>query len=70
MTAMATIFDLVSIDYLTYAWVDWSEFCGLLGGNWRKVPFDDQLRCSSKMATTAAILDLVSVDYLTKAWVD
>jgi hypothetical protein len=27
----------------------------------RKVPFDDQLRHSSKMAATAAILDLVSI---------
>jgi hypothetical protein len=32
----------------------------LIGGDWRKVPFNDQFRHSSKMAATAAILDLVS----------
>jgi hypothetical protein len=26
MTAMAAILDLVSIDFLTNAWVDWSDF--------------------------------------------
>jgi hypothetical protein len=37
--------------------------CGLLGvTDYRKVPFDDLLCHSSKMAATAAILDLVSVD--------
>jgi hypothetical protein len=36
-------------------------FWWLIGGNWRKVPFDDR---SSNMA---AILDLVTVDYLTNA---
>jgi hypothetical protein len=46
-------------------------FCfWVIGGDWRKVPFDDQHRRSFKMATTAAILDLVSVDYLTNPWVD
>jgi hypothetical protein len=45
-------------------------FLWLIGGDWRKVPFDDQLRRSSKMAATATILDLVSVDNLTNAWVD
>jgi hypothetical protein len=45
-------------------------FLWLIGGDYRKVPFDDQLRRSSTMATTAAILDLVSVDFLTNAWVD
>jgi hypothetical protein len=40
-------------------------FLWLIGGDWRKVPFDDHLRRSSKMAATAAILDLVSVDYST-----
>jgi hypothetical protein len=39
-------------------------FLWLIGGDWRKVPFDDHLRHSSKMAT---ILDLVSVNYLTNA---
>jgi hypothetical protein len=34
----------------------------LIEGDWRKVPFYDQLRHSSKMAATAAILDFVSVD--------
>jgi hypothetical protein len=37
-------------------------FWWLIGDDWRKVPFDDQLCHSSKMATTAAILDFVSVD--------
>jgi hypothetical protein len=59
---MAAILDLVSIDFLTNAWIDWSDFLWLIGGDWRKVPFDDQLHHSSKMATTAAILDLVSID--------
>jgi hypothetical protein len=36
-------------------------------GDWSKVPFNYQLRCTSKIA---AILDLVSVDFLTYAWVD
>jgi hypothetical protein len=36
----------------------------------RKVPFDDQLCRSSRMAAMAAILDLVSIDFLTNAWVD
>jgi hypothetical protein len=45
-------------------------FLWLIGGDSRKVPFNDQLRHSFKMATTAAILDLVSVDFLTNAWVD
>jgi hypothetical protein len=42
-------------------------FLWLIGGDNKKVPFDDQLRRSSKVA---AILDLVSVDFLTNAWVD
>jgi hypothetical protein len=56
-----------SIDFLTNAWVDWSNFLVAHwgGGNWRTFPFDDQLRHSSKMAATAAILDLVSIDFLT-----
>jgi hypothetical protein len=41
-----------------------------LGGDWRKVPVDNQCRHLFKMASTAAILDLVSVDYLTNASVD
>jgi hypothetical protein len=45
-------------------------FLWLIGGDWRKVPFDDQRRRSSNMAATAAILDLVSVDYLTNACID
>jgi hypothetical protein len=45
-------------------------FWWLIGGNWRKVPFIDQLRHSSKMAAMAAILDLVSIDFLTNACVD
>jgi hypothetical protein len=64
MAVMAAILDLVSIDFLTNAW---SDFLVAHWGDWRKVPFDDQLRHSSKMAT---ILDLVSVDYSTNAWVD
>jgi hypothetical protein len=45
-------------------------FWWLIGGDWRKVPFDDPRRRSSNMAAMAAILDLVSVDYLTNACVD
>jgi hypothetical protein len=26
MAAMATILDLVSVDFLTNAWIDWSDF--------------------------------------------
>jgi hypothetical protein len=44
-------------------------FLWLIGGDYRKIRFDDQLRRSSKMATTPAILDLVSIDFLTNAWV-
>jgi hypothetical protein len=40
-------------------------FLWLIGGDWRKVPFDDQRRRSSNIAAMAAILDLLSVDYLT-----
>jgi hypothetical protein len=47
-----------------------SDFLVAHWGNWRKVPFDNQRRRSSKMAATAAILDLVSVDYLTNTCVD
>jgi hypothetical protein len=42
----------------------------LIGGDWRKVPFDYQCCHSFNMATTAAVLDLVSIDYLMNAWVD
>jgi hypothetical protein len=70
MAAVPAILDLVSIDFPTKAWVDWSDFLVALWGNWRKVPFDDQRCRSSNMATTAAISDLVSVDYLTNACVD
>jgi hypothetical protein len=42
----------------------------LIGGDCRKIPFNDQLRRSSKIAATAAIFDLVSIDFLTNnAWV-
>jgi hypothetical protein len=41
-----------------------------IGGDYRKVPFDDQLRRSCKMATTATILNLVSLDFLTNGWFD
>jgi hypothetical protein len=57
MAATATILKLVSVDYLTNAWV----FSGLLGVDWREVPFDDQRHRSFKMA---AMLDLVSIDSL------
>jgi hypothetical protein len=67
---MATILDLVSVDFLTNAWVDWSNFWWHIWGDRRKVPFDDQLRHSSKMAAMATIFDLVSIDFLTNAWVD
>jgi hypothetical protein len=42
----------------------------VIGGDYRKVPFDAQLRHSSKMAATAATLDLFSVDFLTNACAD
>jgi hypothetical protein len=69
---MAGILDLVSVDFLTNAWVDWSGFLVAHWGkvHWGKVHFDDQLRHSSKMAATVAILDLVSIDFLTNDWVD
>jgi hypothetical protein len=41
-------------------------FLAHIGGDYRKVPFNDQLRRSSKIAAT----DLVSVYYRTNAWVD
>jgi hypothetical protein len=50
MAATVVILDLVSVDYLTNAWVNWSDFLVAHWGDWRKVPFDDQLRHSSKMA--------------------
>jgi hypothetical protein len=37
-----------------------------IGGDYRKVPFNDQLCRSSNMVATAAILDLVSIDFLTQ----
>jgi hypothetical protein len=44
---------------------NWSNFWWLIGGDWRKVPFDDHIRHSSKTAAMPAILD-----FLTNAWVD
>jgi hypothetical protein len=42
-------------------------FLWLIGGDYMpKVPFDDLLCRSSKVAAPAAILDLVSVNFLTK----
>jgi hypothetical protein len=58
--------DLLSVDYLANAWVIWSDFLWLIGGHWRKVPFNDQWHHSFE----AAILDLVSVDSLTNARVN
>jgi hypothetical protein len=70
MAATAAILDLVSIDFLTNAWVDyWSDFLVAHWGDWRKVPFEP-FRHSSNMAATAAILDLVSIDCLTNTCVD
>jgi hypothetical protein len=46
---MAANLDLVSVDYLD-TWVIWSDFLWLIGGDWRKVPFDDQQRRTFKMA--------------------
>jgi hypothetical protein len=66
----SAILDLVSVDFLTNAWVDWSNFLMAHWGDWRKVPFDDHLRHSSKMAAMPAILDFVSIDFLTNAWVN
>jgi hypothetical protein len=52
MAATLAILDLVSVDYLTNAWADWSDFFVAYWGDWRKVPFDDQQRRSFKMAAT------------------
>jgi hypothetical protein len=62
MAATVVILDLVSIDFHTNARVDWSNFFVAHWGDWRKVPFDNQLRHSSTMTATAAILDFVSID--------
>jgi hypothetical protein len=44
---MATILDLVSVDYSTNAWVDWSDFSVVFWGVIkRKVPYDDHPRWS------------------------
>jgi hypothetical protein len=66
---MAAILDLVSIRRQTPGSI-LPIFLWHIRGDWSKIPVDDQLRRSSKMATMAAILDLVSVDFLTNAWVD
>jgi hypothetical protein len=47
-----------------------SDFLLVHWGDWSKVPFYDQHRRSSNMATTVAILDLDSVDYLMNACVN
>jgi hypothetical protein len=44
-------FDLVSVNFLTNSWVNWSDFWLFNVGDWRKVPFEDHLRHSSKLAT-------------------
>jgi hypothetical protein len=60
---MAAILDLVpSITGQTPGSIDPIFLRLVVGDFYRKVPFDDQLRHSSKMAVTATILDLVSVD--------
>jgi hypothetical protein len=41
---------MAAADFLTNAWVDWSDFLVAHWGNWRKVPFEDNLCHSSKMA--------------------
>jgi Fe-S cluster assembly iron-binding protein IscA len=70
MATTVAILDVVSVNYLTNASVDWPNFFVAYSGEWRKVPFDDQCRHSFKMVTMAAVLDLVSVYYLTNAGVD
>jgi hypothetical protein len=45
-------------------------FLWLIGGEWKKVPFDDQCHRSFKMAAAAAILNLIPFNYLTNAWVN
>jgi hypothetical protein len=45
-------------------------FWYLIGGDCRKVPFDDKCCRSFKLVATGAIFDLVSVHYLTNASVD
>jgi hypothetical protein len=44
MISSADILDLVSVDLMTNAWVDSSDFS--VGGDYSKVPFDDQFRRS------------------------
>ena len=45
-------------------------FLLLIGDDYRKVPFENQRRHSSKMAATAAILNLFSVNLRTNASLD
>jgi hypothetical protein len=47
MAGMATILDLVSVDYLTNASVNWSHFLWAFGGDWRKVPVAEWLGCQT-----------------------
>jgi hypothetical protein len=63
---------VVSVDFLTNTWVDWSNFLVAYWGEgeWRNVPYNEQLCHSSKMAATVTIFDLVSIDFLTNALVD
>jgi hypothetical protein len=63
--------------WIWFPWIIWQTpgstgpiFLWLIGGDWRKLLFDDQLHRSSKMAVTAAMLAFVSVDYLTNTWVN
>jgi hypothetical protein len=70
MAATATILKLVSVDYLTNAWVDWSDFFWLIGVTGGRFLSMTSASAHSRWLTRQHILDLVSVDYLTNASVD
>jgi hypothetical protein len=61
LATTAAILDFASVDYLTNAYVDWSDLFVAYWGDGRKVPFDDQHRRSLRIVTTPPILDLVSI---------
>jgi hypothetical protein len=67
----AAILNFVSDDYLTNAWVDWSDYIVAYWGDWRNVPLDDQRRSSLiQDGRHGSHLYLVSIDSLTNARVN
>jgi hypothetical protein len=66
MAATAAILDLVSVDYLTNACVDWSQFfCGLLGVTGGRFLSMTSTIAHSRWPPWQPSWDLVSLDYLT-----